>query len=791
MLTSAAPAARDLFLQGNYAAVALAGGLDDWQTHAALGLVGRTREALDGLARFQGDEPAFYAAVARWIDGDEAGACAGLERLRGEHARNLLALIRKPRLRVLAQLPWTRGGCTDLIGGARKDHKFKIDNVSFHPHDRPNAPYADVHRFYDPQDPPDFYVCQMVEWHHLPPNLAELPCPVIGQTADYDLHIQTVHPWLQLFDELLVTDPSEWEDVRRLAAAPVSTFPKSFGVPAALTPLTRSLRRDGDLYLSGTVTHPYHPDKARLLQQILRVPNARLNIVNGFRPQDDYHRRLASTRVCVTYVRHPTAAPTRGLEALAMGCALVVQRGSVLTLYAGEQQGVLTYDLEAGDLTSAVRYILDEWPEFQRRAERGAAAVRREFELSRVASQYLRFLTFLAARPRRRPAARYADGLSQKRVVLQAGWLPEYDFSHSGVLRRTASAAYARLLEAIEAGPSTPQPYLDAARESVLYNFHRVRDGAAPLGEWLASAAALYRRGLAAFPRSLALRFNAVRVLLHFGGPREQAEALALADETLRAPADEWALDVMDDVFPWDFYPQLFNYRSYFDLATRGLIDGGDAAPALRRLIYASLHYYRGFHAPYQGFHSGGLSHFRTASELDPAFPYYQYHLARELLQRGTPEDDLEAVALLGRLGEDSILFLEAYELLEKLWKGWRPRLATPGSAPWAADEGPEGPPRPPRPDVSLELRRVLDALGPTVKRARESIDFVESVSPELNRAALLRPEVTPGFVHGGAVWAELQRLRDRVKKMESSKFWKLRGAWFKLWRAIGLGKNE
>ena len=113
--------------------------------------------------------------------------------------------------------------------------------------------------------------------------------------------------------------------------------------------------------------------------------------------------RLASTRVCVTYVRHPTAAPTRGVEALAMGCALVVQRGSVLTLYASEHQGVLTYDLEAGDLTSAVRYILDEWPEFQRRAERGAAAVRREFELSRVASQYLRFLTFLAARPRLRP----------------------------------------------------------------------------------------------------------------------------------------------------------------------------------------------------------------------------------------------------------------------------------------------------------------------------------------------------------------------------------------------------
>src|SRR5262249_49018840 len=156
------------------------------------------------------------------------------------------------------------------------------------------------------------------------------------------------------------------------------------------------------------------------------------------------------------------------------------------------------------------------------------------------------------------------------------------------------------------------------------------RQGLIPGLEWLASVAALYRRGLAAFPRSLALRFNLVRILLHFGSTKQQAEGLALADKTLRTPAGEWSLDVMDDVFPWDFFPQLFNYRSYFDQATRSLADGGDAGPALRRLIYASLHYYRGFFVGYEGFHGGGLRHFRHAVELDPAFPYYQYHLACE-----------------------------------------------------------------------------------------------------------------------------------------------------------------
>ena len=208
--------------------------------------------------------------------------------------------------------------------GIQKDGKFLVDNVSFHAADRPNTPYADVHRFYNADQPPDFYVCQMIEWHMLPPNLTELACPLLGHTADYDLHIQAMQPWLQLFDELLVTDPSERRDVRGSVVARVSTFPKSFSLPTNLPAAGRN-RRDLDLFLSGTVTHPYHPDKAVLLQQILSVPDLRLKILNGFKPQDGYLSNAAASKLCVTYVRHPTAMPTRGLEALAMGCVAIVQ----------------------------------------------------------------------------------------------------------------------------------------------------------------------------------------------------------------------------------------------------------------------------------------------------------------------------------------------------------------------------------------------------------------------------------------------------------------------------------
>ena len=71
--------AQQLFQHGNYASVALDGDTNAWQTYAVLGLLGDLCEALEGLACFDGDEPAFYAAVTRWIDGDDAGAISGLE----------------------------------------------------------------------------------------------------------------------------------------------------------------------------------------------------------------------------------------------------------------------------------------------------------------------------------------------------------------------------------------------------------------------------------------------------------------------------------------------------------------------------------------------------------------------------------------------------------------------------------------------------------------------------------------------------------------------------------------
>lgn len=645
-----------LFDAGNYAASAMTGSQQDWRTFAAHGLVGNTRSAVQGLARFDDPEARFYLAVARWIDGDEAAAVQELEKVQTPHAQNLLRLIRQPKINILAQLRWDRMAQWDLLTAASGDKKFAIRNVSYHPNDLPNRPYADVHSFYDRDNPPDFYVCAMVEWHALPPNLQELPCPILGQTADYDLHLQTVHPWLQLFDELVVTDPTEWQDVSRLVDAPVSTFPKTFGIPENLPRLERH-SRPLDLFLSGSLLHPYHPDKARLFHQLLHAPGITSKLINGFTAVDEYSRLLNDSKACFTYVRHSGATPSRGIEALSMGCAAIVQRGCVLELYLGQDEGLLTYDYDAGDLVPTIRRVLDQWPEYEQRALRGAKIVRREFSMGKVASQYLRFLTFLAAKPRGERKTQPAGSLIQKRGILQKGLL----LGSPEVYQRQLQANRARWEPQLE-NATTPNILIDLAREQVLEYSAAVVDvnGKPADGALLDNALSLYRSGLDRYPRSLALRFNFIRTALHFGQPSDVLEALGLARRTLEQPQSHWLMDPMEDVFPWDFFPTHFDYRGYFDAITGQVMGQPATGPLTVELIQASLH-------NYLAHYEGALAHQKKAVALNPAFPHYKMRLAVQLARQGRPEDFAEAGLLLVELGHDSILFEQAIRLLQHL----------------------------------------------------------------------------------------------------------------------------
>jgi glycosyl transferase family 1 len=695
------------FAGGDYLSAARHLSSDSWQYWASLGLIGHPADAAEALDRFTDPNAVFFSGVASWIAGDDDRARHVLRRCEGAHARRLANLIAKRPITVVAQLPWNRRGAWDILTHL-KDPAFRLLNVSFHPKDVQNRPYADIRMLIPRGVMPDFYAVEMLEWHLIPPNVRMLGCPVLGHSSDFDLHIQTVAPWLELFDELIVLDHAEWRDMSRAVRVPVSVFPKVFGVPDQFPALVER-ERDVDVFLSGTITHPYHHDKDPIVLDILRMPDIRLRMVQGFEALDTYYQNLAASKVCCTFVRHAGAMPTRGLEALGMGCAVVVQEESALRLFASQNEGVVPYRADGAGLTDAIQTVLAGWDTFGLRARRGAEIVRREFALDRVASQYLRFLTFLAARPRTPRPGPDPEQLVQKRPVVHKGWLPSYGFSN-GLLMEWASASAARLERRLDV-QETAGLLNDLARERLLAHYH----DQANAWEWLGSVVTPLERACEQFPSALVPRFNLMRILLHFGDPERVRRGVRLIDDTLRRPA-HWQLDPLDDVLPWDFCPSWFNYRRYFDAVTRGMDSPCGDVTELVAVILASLNHYRARYADEIVAPRSKLELAAEAVGLDPDFPDYALYYCRLLIARADPADLHQASTQLRRLAWRSARLLEildvARHLPEALLGEWFEDLERQAARLWSAAQI--------REDLSEPaLRSALAAGGQTTPGTR------------------------------------------------------------------------
>lgn len=647
-----------LFADGNYTGVLLREREDLWQTHAARALIGQSAEALDGLSRFRSPTARFYEAVAHWMSGDETAAVAILSTLDDAHARNLLALIRRPRLRVLTMLPSPAHGPHVLLPGSVNDAKFELTNVGYGRDDEPCRPDADIFDYADPTRPPDFLVCVMVEWHAIPPNLTDLPCPLLGHTADFDLHLHPVLPWLRLFDEIIVTDHTEHEGAHGLVSCPVTTFPKVFGRPPTL-PLPRRGERDIDLFLSGTLFAPAHPDKAALIHELLDLDGVRLLGFNGFLGERAYYDLLARSRVSIAYCRHSGAMVTRGIEAACMGCVTLVQEGSVLTLFGGN--GLVTYPSWPGGAARAVRHVLDHYPEYERRAWRAALPFRQALAPDVVASHYLRYCTVLAARPR--PPRALRSRPVQKQVPFWKGWQPGGGKPERvAALRRTAIA---RLEEELTCAPSAATVNA-IARELLLDAGRRlIRGETAPNGEGetpeslAAEALKLYRTWLPRFPHALAARFNYLRAAIHFGGIEQIVSAWTLFQE-VKAPADGTAgIAAEDDLFPYDWGEIHFDYRTVLDHAMAMLGRGAPAEPLVGAILGTVDHYLARIND------DANLA--RRAVERVPAFPWYTLDLAKRLAAQADPAARAEAVVHLSGLCRSSALSIQAFHVLSRL----------------------------------------------------------------------------------------------------------------------------
>jgi hypothetical protein len=684
--------ARHLFTSGNYTGLIALGRDDLWEHHAALGLIGRTDDAIDGLRRFDGPAPRFHEAAALWIAGDETGAVALLSSVVGisfpwqAHARSLLTLLRKPQITVLSLLPSPSSGPHVLLASGTLDGKFDLTNVGYTGTDRPNTPYASAHRLWQGQEPPDFALCEMVEWHQIPPDLDTLPCPLLGQTADYDMHIQAVLPWLRMFDEIIVTDHTEHAGVGPLVTVPVTTIPKTFAHPIQL-PRPRRRERDIDIFVSGTLFSPWHPDKAALLHQILGLPDVRVAGFNGFIPNETYYDLLSRSRLSVSYYRRPGGMVTRGIEAACMGCVTLVQEGSVLPLYAGSDHGLVSYSASPDGLAQTVRHVLAHYDHYEARAWRAVPRLRQALAPDVVASHYLRLCTVLATRPRpsrRTPTPSPVDR-AQKRVFFWKGWQPGGGLEQAAEALETANITHwrQRLAQTPDSnGQAAGRMANDLAREMLIglatrlmaVREHDPIPGSDPIPS--ESSIAVLRDELFALqahwtklrPHDLVLRFNHLRARLHFGTATDAVTAMQDIEAALAVPETEWIIAPEDDVLPYDLFDRFFNYRAYLDHVVAAFSEAHGPSDvsraALIRLIRASLYHYL---ARTSGNGAFGLDYACEAVRLDPNFPFYQLDLAKRLAILTGSQERKAAITLLTGLSNRSLVAVEAQDVLIRL----------------------------------------------------------------------------------------------------------------------------
>jgi len=645
----------ELFQKGNYCAVAAYGYPDSWHKYAALALIALPDEAVAGLRRWNTPEARFYSGVAYWIAGLDHEAVVLLQGCELPQAKRLLKLIQKPKIKVLAQQ-------------SRKfrevDSKFDVVSFGYEEGDLSATPYASIEAYYDPKDPPDFYACFVVEQREIPRDIQRFPGPTFGVTSDYDIHIQTIVPWLKALDQVVVAGPQEWQDVSTLTSGRVACFPKLYGYNSFASAIVSPNERTTDVFISGTIAHPYNPDKFEAVNAVFSMPEIKLYAIDGFVGSAEYLKQLGRSKVTFCYVRRPDEMPTRGLESLAMGVATVVQKESVLNYYFGEEQGLFVYN-NANDLPGVIRRILSNWEAVSQKVMNGCELARVEFSAGRTYSQYLRFLTVLASQEMPARQVVSPDDLYCKEIFCFRGYHIENE------VREERRAANMKMWTDLYLRKPSASILIDMAREAgieaVIQNYHPASASRSELCysvDTLPSVWALYDAALSTFPLSLVVRFNFARCLLHFGDEAEVLYGLRLITETLAFNDSELNLELMQDVYPWDFFSQLFNYRSYFDAIFNALLRPAVPPPIneMKRLIRASLHCYLGHYADSD-------TNFKMACELDPAHSYYKFARAISLMQSGSMAQMVAAGPLLEELLSSSMYFRDVWKPLERLVK--------------------------------------------------------------------------------------------------------------------------
>ncbi len=620
------------FDSGDFHAAAL-GSQECWQKYAALGMLGIVAPALDGLTRYSDDRAAFFHAATLFIAGRDRESLDILERLGTPQARALATLVAKDSIRVLAQLPYRRGGPQVLIEGLSGDPKFRVANHAPDPEDLPSPPDASVFDWYREDDVPDFYLCHMLEWHMPPADIHEAPFPVFAQTADTDIHIQLLRRWLPSFDAMFVTDTTEHAMVSRLLPGrTVAAAPSPFGwTELSGDPDPSSKNRPIDVFMSGIMLRPYFPDKVRFLVRLLREQDLNVFIIDGAVDRRRYLEVMAHSKTTLCYTRNQQALVTRGIDALGVGCVPVIAKDNVLKLSLPDDCD-FEYSPDFSDVVPAVRGAIDAFDRSDPAPR--AARARDAFAPATITSRHLRALTVHAALASTGPRRRVYEPLRDTRRNAQfINWpLPDDEFAR-GVFDHNARVFRNRLKQgwSSEAANNLAREYLVQCAEAARRGEpHRT-------GPRLRFALRLLDIAIAKDPRRLVLWLNYIRAARLLGDHRLKARASARLADLLTKDEAHWTVSIHDDVMPPDYSDHLIDQYAYFAQLARIPV-GRDTSDAgledhLKRIILASLNWLAGWVFADE-------SRFAEAYRLNPGYGPIAFDFVISALRSRAPISD-------------------------------------------------------------------------------------------------------------------------------------------------------
>jgi hypothetical protein len=342
-IRSSYPTPEDAWAAGDFMLVSETAPEDSELRACAVVMAGLVSQGLERLERLAALTPRgmLIKAFAFWLLDRAPEALALLDRVPpgspdAAMALRLRRLVAAGEIRVIttaAVLPVLTKGDESARQPVRRYGQFEVSHYAtqFDRNAWPNELNDPFDTFIDglgPQERPDFIFSQTPQWM-LPRNFERVTVPRVLWCHDTDVFFSRAADNLAAFDMRLMCTSQEHFELQHALGVPcmssLLTEPMCMPPPRPVL----KLEKDIDVVFTGAALNVLHSEKPRFLYQLAALsPRYRIEIVDGHIPESRYFDLLARARFLPVVNRYSGQPSPRWLDALAHSCCVLYPEGS-------------------------------------------------------------------------------------------------------------------------------------------------------------------------------------------------------------------------------------------------------------------------------------------------------------------------------------------------------------------------------------------------------------------------------------------------------------------------------